>query len=285
MSEHGGGSPVSTMSKTEQPRKSRRYWRAGVAAIFVLGGLAVAALVIAEWRWRAYVPAPFYTGDAKVWAHRGFTGSGLAENTTAAFADAFARGAPGTELDVFYDVARGRYVVLHDAPRDFGAADLLELDRVFAAIAAPRFYWLDFKNLAELSPDEAQRAAQALQTLLAARGLAGRVIVESTDARNLAVFARAGLPTSYWVNFAPGEAWWRFRVRIFRIRRAVAAGRFTAISMDYTRYTRHVEESFARMPVHLFTVNSAQLIETLVCKPAVRIVLTDTEAFDRRCRP
>lgn len=266
----------SPTGKTNNRRARSRRLTAAAGALVLLGA---AALYAGDRLLASYRPEPFYTGPGKVWAHRGYCAEGLAENSLEAFARAFELGAPGTELDVFYDVGRDRFVVAHDEPASFGDARLLTLEAVFARFGPGRFYWLDFKNLRDLPPDGARAAAAALKTLVSRHALRDAVIVESTHAGRLALVAEAGLFTSYWVQLNPEEPAPKFRYHISRVRLAMYRGRFSALSMEHTQFSGRVERALHGLPVHLFTINDPGRLRELARKDTVRVLLTDLDGY------
>ena len=246
----------------------------GGAIVLLLGLLLTAMLLI-----RSYAPPAFYSESQKVWAHRGYVGDGLMENTIPAFRRAFELGAPGTELDIFFDQSRSRFVVTHDAPESFDHDDLLTLNDVFHALGNEHLYWLDFKNLPQLAPEQARTAVNGLLSLQQQHALADKLIVESTHAQNLSLFSRAGIPTSYWVMFDPDASHAKLSFYLWKVRLELYRGGFSALSMDHRQFTPRVESTFARIPIHLFTVNDPVRLDTLVSKENVRVILTDLNRY------
>lgn len=103
----------------------------------------------------------------------------------------------GFEMDIYFDAAKNCFFVYHDS----SAISATVADEIFAVAEQRKMnasIWLDFKNLGE------NNKAAALQQLLLLRrkyGLAGRILVESSDPASLRSFCDSGFFTSYYVPY------------------------------------------------------------------------------------
>ena len=218
----------------------------------------------------------FYTDCHKLWFHH----RDALDQTVAAF-DA---GAPGIEIDVRYDVARREYYIgRYDTPNP-PPDQRTTLDQVFDAVGGRGYFWLDTKTIRYLTPAQAQQAAQDMRTLLARHDVLSHAIVESDRPENLVYFSRQGLYTSYWIFDIDETAFPHTLLgqylALMRIKRNYIHGGFAAISLDHRFYTPFVAWMLRGARIHLFTINDPQTLETLVHRPEVKVVLTDTPRFD-----
>ncbi len=221
----------------------------------------------------------FYQGPSKAWSHRALS-DGAPENSPQGLRRAFALGAPGVEIDVIYDARRnGLYVISEEAVAARLPA-VLHLTEMLAAVPPHGLVWLDFWNLRTLSDTDAQRATDSLRTELETARMRDRAIVESVDPRRLGAVASLGMRTSLWLQITPTRAG-----RLAHVRDLLVAGMrfrsasFAAVSLDYMQYDRSVGFVFARVPIHLFTVNDPGTLCELTRDPRVKVILTDSLYF------
>jgi len=105
--------------------------------------------------------------------------------------------ANGFEMDIYFDAAKNSFFVYHDS----SAISSTNADEIFAVVEQRKMnasIWLDFKNLGEKNK---AAALQQLQSLQRKYGLAGRILVESSDPASLRSFCDSGFFTSYYVPF------------------------------------------------------------------------------------
>ena len=218
----------------------------------------------------------FYTDCHKLWYHH----RDALDQTIAAFN----AGAPGIEIDVRYDVDRHEfYIGRYDTPNP-PPDKRTTLDEVFDAVGSRGYFWLDTKTIHYLTPAQAQQAARDMHDLLARHHLLARAIIESDTPQNLVYFSRLGLHTSYWIfnideTAFPHTPWGQY-LALMRIKRNYIQGGFSAISLDHRFYTPFVAWMLRGARIHLFTINDPKTLETLVQRPEVKVVLTDTTRFD-----
>ena len=218
----------------------------------------------------------FYTDCHKLWFHH----RDALDQTIAAF-DV---GAPGIEIDIRYDVARREYYIgRYDTPNP-PPDKRTTLDQVFNAVGGRGYFWLDTKTIRYLTPAQAQQAAQDMHDLLARHGVLSHAIIESDRPENLVYFSRLGLYTSYWIFNIDETAFPHTLLgqylALMRIKRNYIRGGFAAISLDHRFYTPFVAWMLRGARIHLFTINDPETLETLVHRPEVKVVLTDTPRFD-----
>ncbi len=107
-----------------------------------------------------------YKSCHKIWSARGTYDGAVEQNTIEAFNRAFAHGASGAEVDVYFDVALGRFIVAHDDPTQRDRKErLLTLEALLDATDHSRYFWVDFKNLDRLSDTETMQAIRRLEAI------------------------------------------------------------------------------------------------------------------------
>lgn len=146
----------------------------------------------------------------KVWATRGLVtdhenrlnNANSIESVTLALQS----GAIGVEIDVYFDLDIGDYVVSHDRPYNLKDGHILTLKELFQSVKYRGYYWLDFKKMTRLNETQMRQAVERLQDITIDTGLSSRVYVESEHPKNVAFFHRGGfhsildtqpLPDSY----------------------------------------------------------------------------------------
>jgi hypothetical protein len=245
--------------------------RRHVSAIIAVCMVVVAVALVLEFWPRA--GSDLVRDCRKIWVHRTLV-EGFAENTVTGLRRAYAMGARGVEIDVIFDEHRdGLFVISEEALRS-GATPELELGTMLAAVPVGGQLWIDFWNLKELSGGAASSAIERLAAELALARLRDRVVVESTSARRLADLTARGVKGMLWVTVRRSRS-----QRIFDLARAAwdfHRSGASAVSMDYREYDDLVAWLFARVPIHLFTVNDATLLDALTKDTRVSVVLSDT---------
>lgn len=242
--------------------------------IFIL----VAALILVDRSFSNLKPDPFYDGCLKVWAHRGYA-SEHEMNSLESFRHAFDLGAAGVELDILYTPETARFMVAHNLPSPSGEKRALHLDELFEELGDKGYFWLDIKNLRELSRKDIVEAADSLHDLLDRYSLKDRAIVESKIAQGLASFSERKIFTSLWITPGRDDSWFDSRVKTLLYRIRFLRGRFSAFSMNYLNYTPYVQNSLGDVPVHLFTINDPDEIRKYQDKKNVRIILSDENHY------
>jgi hypothetical protein len=242
--------------------------------IFIL----VAVLILVNRSFSDLKPDPFYDGCLKIWAHRGYA-SGHDMNSLGSFRHAFDLGASGVELDILYSPETARFMVAHNLPSPSGTEKVLYLDELFEELGDKGYFWLDIKNLRELSRNDTIKAANMLAKLLDRYSLRDSTVVESKMASKLTFFARKGLFTSLWITPGRSDSWFNSRVKTLLYRTRTLRGRFSAFSMNYLNYTPKVQDALGNVPVHLFTINDPVEIRKYQDMKNVRIILSDENLY------
>jgi glycerophosphoryl diester phosphodiesterase len=222
--------------------------------------------------------APFYDGCNKVWGHRGYF-KDHESNSLPGIRQAFDLGAEGVELDVHYDIESNRFIVSHNYPYKLKDGRLLLLEDVFRESGKRGYFWLDFKNLRRLKRKYAKKAAKTLVSLLESYDLKSRAIVESRNARNLSIFSKAGLHTSYWISVDRRDNAILARIKVAGYKARFLYGKFSAVSLDYLNFTPYVQDSFSAVPVHLFTLNTKSDVMKYLLQKNVKVILSDENYY------
>lgn len=214
----------------------------------------------------------------QVWAHRGLT-TIEQENSISAFSSAFKHGATGVELDVHFHSESFQFIVSHDPVIDVVNSEVLTLEEVFTEFGDGHFYWLDFKNLYQLNPNERSRALEKLELLSQTVVSKSELLVESVDDRALSSFTQQGFQTSYWIALPNDLSQLSYLIHTFKIKVKYLLGQFTMISTDIVNYSSRFQIQLPTIPTLLFTVNDSATISSLFEKNNVRVVLTDLALY------
>lgn len=108
--------------------------------------------------------------------------------------NALSKETAGMECDVYFDIPKAIFDVHHDPGMSTGLA-LETLLQAYAEKKMTASLWLDFKNL---SRENQQSALGELIRLRNKFSLAGKMLVESTEAALLSVYSDSGFYTSYY---------------------------------------------------------------------------------------
>lgn len=250
--------------------------------VVVISYLLVLAYVDRQLAGRSY--ADVYQGCHKVWATRGLvTGrrpdDSTAGNSIASVRRAFDAGAEGIEVDTYYDVQSGRFVVSHDRPYNKQAdGSLLYLGKLFESTGERGYFWLDLKKLGKLSRPQAGEAAARLAEIAGQDGLLSRIYVEGEDPINLSAFRRAGIRTIFDTQPLPEKyPLTRFVLSAYRL--AYYFGGFTVMAMnsgdtDAPIYGRVARQVLRHVPVFIYHVpDQPAALEPLLGNENVRVII------------
>ena len=227
----------------------------------------------------------FYDECEKVWGHRGYF-KNQEQNSLNSYREAFDLGAKGTELDIYYDIEMNDFVVSHDFPYNLKEGKLLMLEEVFNAFGNVNYYWLDFKNLKNMSEKDVRSSILRMTSLTDKYKIKDKIIIESTNVNNLFHLTKAGFNTSYFINFNTGR--WYYWIYLYELKIKYILGYFSAISMDYRIYTLKLKKSFPGLPVLLFTINEESIVKKYVMDDSVKVILSDENLYDSKnntCTP
>lgn len=225
----------------------------------------------------------------QIWAHRGLT-TKAEENSLEAFQAAINQGARGIELDVFFNSEKDQFIVSHDPVTDSSSIEStsedttnskrLVLETVFQSFGNQTYYWLDFKNLYQLSIKERQQALDKLEALSINHVHKSQIIVESIGVHTLQSFTQANFITSYWVTLTSDFDSLTYAIHAFKIKIKYLLGQFSAISTDIDNFSTQFQMHFPTIPTLLFTLNQESQILTLADKSNVKVILTDEPLYE-----
>lgn len=222
---------------------------------------------------------PFYDDSCKkIWGHRGYF-KNQEMNSLGSFKEAFDFGAPGVELDIFYGIEKKQFLVLREYSGEKKEADTLLLEDVFLEMGDRGYFWLDFKNMVDMSRDETTAASLRMRELLDRYGLLEKVIVESKNAWNLAIFSALNIHTSYWINVNLRDNALMAWLKVFRHKARFVYGKFSAVSINYLNFTPYVQTAFSGIPVHIFTLNRQSDVHEFMQRKNVKIILSDQKYY------
>lgn len=225
-----------------------------------------------------------YADCHKVWATRGLVAPGLtldanAGNTPATITNAFAHGAPGVEVDVYYDPTLADFVVSHDFPYVKRDGALLMLGQLLAETDPSKHYWLDFKRHGQLTRDQADAAAARLVEIATETGIARqRLWIEGTEPFNLMPFVHAGFSIIFDVH--PPQDSHLLTPLVTQLHKAVYLwGGFTVMGMNYGTedapiYGPVAHQLLGDIPIFLYHVpTDRDLLARVARIPQVRVLM------------
>ena len=228
-----------------------------------------------------------YNDCNKIWSARGMYGGKIEQNSLASLNSAFKVGASGVEIDLYYDVEKKLFIISHNHPKknadgtlsySLKNGKLLTLKEVFNTFNKDYYFWLDYKNLGDLSAEETKEAIKRLLVITVDDDLRQRVYIEGTNPLKLANYSYAGLKTIFDIQPLSASSW-TTSIVLNLYKAAFAYGNFTVMGMKYGSvddpvYGKQTEEFLAGIPVFLYHVPDYKgLIEALLNHTQVRVML------------
>ena len=205
-----------------------------------------------------------YFSQTRIWAHRGGDTAKYSPNSPEAVSDAFAKGFDGVELDIYFDRELDKIIVSHDRPYVKQDGNLVTLN----AMSRPSsgWFWLDLKNLGELTGDDVKRFVKILAEL----GFVDRTLVESTALGKLIYMDIQGIQTIYWMSAGAT----RTPIYYIAVKTLLWLFGIDAVSISIPSL-RYIQPHFAATSIFSFTENSAERLCHLTSQHAIAVVLTD----------
>jgi hypothetical protein len=229
---------------------------------------------------------------SKVWATRGFvpgdstiTPDGK-QNSIGSIQLAFDNAAVGNEVDVFYDVVMGRYVVSHDRnPYNLKKGELLTLNELFIATGDEGYFWLDFKKLRHLDKEQLANAIARLDLISSTGDLKNRIYIEGAAPINLNAYQRAGFKTIFDTHpMVDSHLLTPLVVNVYKI--AYYLGDFTVIGMNYGDkvspiYGKRVRQILGNTPSFIYHVpNDKALLKELSSVSQIQVLLARDQSLN-----
>lgn len=225
-----------------------------------------------------------YDSCHKVWSARGLyqkgVKNGVIENSIESVALAFSKGGSGVEIDVRYDPELKKFFVTHDYPYIPQNGKLLTLKEMFDAVGEDSrgHFWLDYKNMRWLEPEQSREAIARLLEITASGDLRDRVYVEGADPISLPLYRKAGLNTIFDVH-PPKDSLpiTSFVMNIYKV--AFYFGGHSLMGMAYGSvdepiYGADTQKSLGNIPLFLYHVpNDDELLDKLIAMKSVRVTL------------
>jgi len=168
------------------------------------------------------------------------------------------------ELDIYFDRELDTIIVSHDKPYAKQGGALVTLNEIPPPSSG--WFWLDLKNLSELSSKDVRRFAKILSEL----GFTEKTLVESTAIRQLIYLDIQGVRTIYWMSAGTT------RTPLYYIAVKALLWLFgidaVSISMPSLQY---IQPHFASSSIFSFTENSGERLCHLINKRVIAVILTD----------
>lgn len=280
---------------------SKRPWRhrdalpIAATGLFSLAALLfLAAVAYVDVQLERHPPAHVLPDCSKVWAARGLVPEGRAivrhtgtQNSIESVGRAFDHGALGSEVDVYYDVDLGGFVVSHDRnPYNLKGGRLLMLAELFEALGERGSFWLDLKKLRHLNAEDLRACVAHLERITAGGDLKQRVWVEGEDPLNLSAFRDAGFHTILDSHpLTDDNPLTPFLIDGFKL--VYWFGGYSVFAMNYGEpddpiYGERTRRSLGNVPVFLYHVeDDRELLEDLTSLDAVRVILVVDQSVAR----
>lgn len=225
-----------------------------------------------------------YADCYKVWATRGLVlnrpvDDSNAGNSVAAVSRAFAAGARGVEIDIYFDTKLQRYVVSHNRPYKLHDGQLLFLDQLWREVGGTPYYWLDFKKLRHLSDADAAAAVEKLQAVSTANGIPKeRIYVEGAAPFQLGLFRDAGFNTIF--DIQPLEDNSMMTPLIVNLYKAIFYyGNYSVMALDYETddgvvYGPRTQKLLGNIPMFVYHIpDDVELLRELAALPQIRVLM------------
>lgn len=271
------------MSSKAPPAAKKRRGRKRFAGLLLVFASIYLWSVYVDWQLAQRDPADAYSSCFKIWATRGLVvdrprNDSRAGNSLLSIRRAFANGAQGSEIDLYYDVTLQRFVVSHDLPYNQHAGQLLFLEDVFKGLGANKYFWLDLKKLGKLNDNQVRTAASRLQSISRASDMRDRIYVEGEDPFNLGVFRDAGFKTIYDTH-PLSERYPLTRLIVGFYKLVFYYGNFTVMGMPAGDagnpiYGRTAQKVLGHVPVFIYHApNDEKTLRRLLQEPQVRVII------------
>lgn len=228
-----------------------------------------------------------YSNCHKVWAARGLYKTHSEQNSIVSMQRAFAKGALGVEVDLYYDVKMDRFIISHDKPvRDKEGnlkyteknGELLTLEALLQTVGEGHYFWIDYKNLDKLSVQESNHAIKRLLSIIPEAIFRKSLYIEGSNPFRLSMYTDAGFRTILGIHPLRESSLFSSIV-INGYKLGYYFSNITGVALAYGSidnpiYGEETEKSLASIPTFLFHVpDDNALLHTLVTKSSVRVFL------------
>ncbi|MCW8971774.1 MAG: hypothetical protein OQL05_00665 [Gammaproteobacteria bacterium] len=196
----------------------------------------------------------------------------------ASVARAFALGGSGVEIDIYFMPAEGVFIVSHGHPDKNGNNLTLKAMFESVGVSGEGYFWLDYKNLGDLTAAQTVQAIKRLSAISSEGGLRERLYIEGVNPLMLTDYRQAGFRTILDAQLPPDN--WpvtHFVTSIYKA--AYYFGDHTVLGMPYGTldepvYGPETRELLGTLPVFLYHVpDNRALLQGLVSNKAVRALL------------
>jgi len=228
-----------------------------------------------------------YNSCHKIWSARGIYKDYVNQNSIGSFKKAFSMGSIGAEVDLYYDVETDRFIISHDRPKKDESGKLiytkkdgriLTLEILLREVGEGHYFWIDYKNLNRISPEETNQAIARLLKITESGTIRERLYLEGSHPQRLSMYTDAGFKTIFGIHPPyEGNLLSSFTINIYKM--AYYFNNISAIAMSYglledPAYGPDTQEMLKAVPVFLFHVpDDEKLINTLKEKQDVRVML------------
>ena len=228
-----------------------------------------------------------YNDCRKIWSARGLYGNGIDQNSIQSLQAAFAEGAMGAEVDIFYDTEMQDYVVSHSRPYSKKNGKILMLAELLDATGKDHYFWLDFKKLRHLSEQQIQLAIQRLLSISSNNGLQQRIYVEGEAPVNIAHYRKAGFHTIFDTHPEPESMKLLSTIMVNAYKIVFYFGNHSVMGIEYGElddpvYGPETRKRLKNVPVFLYhvPVNDSLTDELLAIKNVRAFIIGNNQSVN-----
>lgn len=232
-----------------------------------------------------------YNDCNKIWATRGLIEEKIFNepkdgNSIRSLQHAFASGAMGSEVDLFFDPDMQKFIISHDFPYNEKNGELLTLEKLLNNLHGENYLWLDFKKLRKLDEQSANNAVTRLQSISKINNWKERIFVEGADPVNLGKFRDGGFKTMFDVHPLPdSKPFTAFVLTIYKA--GFYFGDFTVMGMkhgelDEVIYGPDAKKELGNIPMFIYHIpDDPKLVKDLLSSESVRVMIMQDHALKR----
>ena len=228
-----------------------------------------------------------YANCHKIWAARGLYNVHSEQNSIVSIQRAFAEGALGVEVDLYYDVKMDRFIISHDKPAKDKKGNLvytekngklLTLETLFQTLGEGHYFWIDYKNLDKLSVQESKHAIKRLLSITEEVTLRESLYIEGSNPLRLSMYTDAGFKTILGIHpLRESSLFSSIVINGYKLGYYFSSITGVALAYGTTEdpiYGEETEKSLGAIPTFIFHVpDNEVLLHKLVVKSSVRALL------------
>jgi hypothetical protein len=228
-----------------------------------------------------------YNNPKITWSSRGIYDSYAGQNSITSIKKAFDAGYLGAEVDCYYDISLGKFIVSHDRTEKeqtgqyqylLKDGEILTLEKLFSVLGEGHYFWIDYKNLDRLSSTDTLKSIERLNKITSIHNIKERIYLEGSTPNHLQYYADAGYKTLF--AFGPlrnNHIFSSISSNFYKIAYYFYDMSAVAIhygSIDNPKYGKDTQRNLKGIPAFVFHVpNNTTLLKKLAKNKDVRVLL------------